>query len=63
MLKTPSAKKSAFTIKQDGDKFRVYDSQHRYRCAFPTRAAAEDYINGSKAATPASPFPRTEAMR
>ena len=62
MIKTPSAaKKSAFTIKQVNGEFRVFDAQQRYRCKFVDKAAAEAYINGSKAATPTSPFPATEA--
>ena len=63
MIKTQSAtKKSAFTIKQVGDQFKVFDSQHRYRLSFPTKEQAEAYCNGSKQATPAArPFPATEA--
>ena len=64
MIKTASAtKKSAFTIKQVGDQFKVFDSQHRYRLSFASREQAEAYCNGGKEATPAArPFPVTEAM-
>lgn len=65
MLKTPSAtkKSSAFTIKQVGDQFKVFDAQHRYRLSFTTKEQAEAYCNGGKEVTPASPFPLAEALR
>lgn len=61
MIKTQSAAKKAFTIKPVNGEFRVFDAQQRYRCKFETRQAAEDYINGGREATPARPFPATEA--
>ncbi len=58
----PSAKKCAYTIKQDGDRFKVFDMQHRYRLSFATRQEAEAYASGGREATPPSPFALSQEM-
>ena len=51
--RTGSARPAEYTIKQADGRFRIYDKQQRFRCAFATLPAAQAYIESRTAHNPA----------
>lgn len=45
-----------YTIKQDGERFKVFDKESRYRVSFPTHSGAEEWIAGQREAAHRHPF-------
>ena len=58
-MKAKVAPKPDYTVKQVGPRFKVYDSQSRFRVGFDTRDAAEEWITGQREAAHRRPFALT----
>ena len=55
-MKGKTAPKPDYSIKQVGQRFKVYDAQSRFRVGFDTRDAADEWITGQREAAHRHPF-------
>lgn len=58
-MKKAAAPKPDYTIKQVGQRFKVFDGQSRFRVGFNTKGEAEQWITGQREAAHRHPFALT----